>query len=137
MRLKIIILISIIFLSFAQSSLAINTPENFDDAKTIVINIIQKIPTEINELWTQNVIPVWRGLAQKTSDIVNPIIKSVLEKLDFIVKERKPIIEKEFEKEKQELKQEIEHEIENQLPKVKKSILERLRELLKEEEVEA
>ena len=92
MRLKIIILISIIFLSFAQPSLAVEIPENFEQAKIVIINIIEKIPAEVSGIWRQTALPVWKKLAQKTNDIVGPIIQNLLNKLHLIVEKRKPII---------------------------------------------
>lgn len=136
---KSVLILSIIGLilpeiSFAQTQI-VKLPENFEELKEMGLfflkTIKEKLLSNIEKIWKEEVIPVWQKMYEWSKNIWEKYIWPWLENiwyriLSIFMKEaemRKPIFEEEFQKEKEELKEE--------LPQVQKSLWERFRELLR------
>lgn len=106
-------------------------PETIEGAKSITVKFFQKLPQSLRESW-QAAQKIW----QKTwfiwwNDLIEPFFQNIWRTtkkfLGGEIEKRKPIIEKEFQKEKQEMKQEIKESA----PRIKESIWQRFKELIK------
>ena len=118
--------------SFAQENL--KAPGTIEEAKAIGEKILKGIPDAFKEAW-QEALKFWQKIVNTLSNWWNssvfPWLENIWQKiLSFFgkeIKERKPVIEEEFQKEKEEMKEEIKEEV----PKAGKSFWERFKELIK------
>ncbi|MEA3295738.1 MAG: hypothetical protein U9Q27_01175 [Patescibacteria group bacterium] len=147
---KIIVLSSIIIICgliftqvcFAQKAEKNKIPENFEQAKTLIIEIITPLPNTIKQLYKDDVAPIFKKTGDSAQNLltqgknyvidvwdsdIKPFTDNITNKIkNFLGKEieqRKPEIEKEFEKEKQEIKQEFKNEI----PEIKQTIWQKIK----------
>ena len=131
---QILVLILLIFsgsVVFAQNQSA-EIPETIGEAKSFGEEIFKLLPNAVKKVWQEQAKPLWERTWVKWWNVyIKPFLQNTWQKItDFFgktIKEQKPLIEQEFEKETQELKEEIKKEI----PKAKKTIWERLKELIK------
>ncbi len=82
--------------------------------------IWQRMYQWIINLWNSHILPWLQGIWQR----IRGFLKREIE-------ERRPGIEEELQKEKQELKEALKEELKQEVPKIKRTIWERLKELIK------
>ncbi len=109
------------FLGFAQELQTptglkqVQIPETIEEGKGIGTGLLQQVPKKIGEIWTNEVLPVWKkffGWLKKMWDnTISQWTENIWQMIKGITKEKieeqRPRIEKELEKEKQELKEDI------------------------------
>ena len=117
--------------SFAQNQ-PISPPKTLEEAKEMGEKALEtgqkELPGIIEEIWKEEVLPVWQKMYDWFKKNIWPKIESWFKKevqprAKEEIEKRKPLIEEEFKKEKGELKEE--------LPGVTKSLWERFKELIK------
>jgi len=105
-------------------------PETLKEAEIVGGKILRLFPEVLKGVW-QEALEIWHKMGRKVKSFLDsyiwPWFQNIWQKILFSfgkeIKERKPVIEKEFEKEKGEMKTEI--------PKVGKSLWERFKEIIK------
>jgi len=134
--LKIIVISSIVGLilpsfSFAQVSPEIKLPGTFGEIKDAGLKALGFIPELLKEIWdgfSGFCLNVWNFFKNTWNSYIFPFFDNLWQgTLGKEIKERKPVIEEEFQKEKQEMKEEIK----TGLPDALKSLWERFKELIK------
>lgn len=134
--LKIIVISSIVglifpYLSFGQISPEIRLPGTFGEIKDVGLRALGLIPEFLKGIWdgfSGFCLNVWNFFKNIWNSYIFPFFDNLWQKtLGKEIKERKPVIEEEFQKEKQEMKEEIKAG----LPDTLKSLWERFKELLK------
>jgi len=106
------------------------TPETVEEAKNIGGKILKLLPEALRGVW-QEALGIWQTIGEKTKNFSDsyiwPWFQNLWQKIQSSfgkeIKERKPIIEEEFEKEKEEMKTDI--------PKAGESLLERFKKIIK------
>lgn len=123
---KILIIVLIASSVFALLPLILRAqvkiPENFTEAKGRGIRVIEELPKAIKNIWQENVLPVWRKMADWFQVNIWSKIwkwggKEAQTKTE--IGRRKTIISEEWRKEKEELGQDLE--------RFKNTILEKLK----------
>ena len=109
-------------------------PQDFEQAKTLIIELITPLPDAVKQLYNDDVVPTFKKVGDYVVNVWNsnikPITDDIIDKIKgFLGKEienRKPQIEQEIEKEKQELQQEIKDEI----PEIKETIWQKIKDII-------
>ncbi|MFH1841481.1 MAG: hypothetical protein ABH800_01845 [Candidatus Nealsonbacteria bacterium] len=109
------------FSSFAETSKLPQIPENFEEAKSFVFDILKAIPEAAKDVWHNEAWPfflnVWDNSKSFWEKNMEPKVKIWWQKLSNLfnkeVEERKPGLKEEFQKEKEEMKAD--------LPKIKEA----------------
>ncbi len=112
-------ILTIFILSFFLSGLCLpvsaqkipEAPETLDDAKSVGLQIFNKLPESIHKVWQEQALPILRSLwDQAQGPLENYVKPKVRELIDWLkgflgkeIEERKPLIQEEFEKEKEEM----------------------------------
>jgi len=121
--------------AFSEQPPSIQAPETLEEAREIGERagkeIKEKLPGILEQIWKEEVMPIWRGMWQWFNGVWNrhigPRIEAIWQRIQELlgkeIEKRKPIIEEELEREKEELKKE--------LPEVGKSLWQRFKELIK------
>lgn len=105
-------------------------PETLKEAEIVGGKVLRLLPGALKEIW-QEALEIWQIMGEKVKNFWNSYIlpwfqniwQKILSSFGKEIKERKPVIEKEFKKEKEEMKEEI--------PKVGESLWERFKEIIK------
>jgi len=96
------------FLAGVYASTDVSVPKNLDEINKVgekAATESKKIPSLIEKIWNEKVIPVWQKMGNWFKEhIWNPILHPFLNKE---IEKRKPMIKQDFEKEKQEMKESI------------------------------
>lgn len=124
---------------FAGNSKTITLPETLSEAKELGNKTQQEIKLNFSgifkKIWEQEILPVfqktWNFFEKIWSSYIYPFFHKIWINIKNIFikefKERKVIIQGEFQKEKKEIKEEIKTD----LPEVSKSLWQRFKELIK------
>ncbi|MBU0547013.1 MAG: hypothetical protein ABH876_00345 [Patescibacteria group bacterium] len=124
--------------SWAQETKIIEVPENTSEIKLFLNNIWEKmksiLPGKIEQIWKEEVLPIWskmRDVWSKWWDTsIQPWLEIIWDKtmslLGKEVEKRKPYIEQELQKEKEEFIKEADEKI----PEEGRSIWERFKDLI-------
>jgi len=107
-----------------------NPPETLKEAEIVGGKVLRLLPGTLKGIW-QEALEIWQIMGEKVKNFWNSYIwpwfqniwHKILSSFGKEIKERKPVIEKEFKKEKEEMKTE--------LPKVGKPLWERFKEIIK------
>ncbi len=95
---------------FASSGI-IAPPQTLDEAKGVGEQILLMLPQAIQQVWNEEVLPIW----SKTWVIAQDLwTKYVWWRIEPEINRRKALIPGELEKEKQELSQDLQTELESQ-----------------------
>ena len=124
---------------FAFAQTGIKVPDTLGEAKEqtqkVGKEIVSDLPGVIENIWDNEVLPVWRDMLNWTKETlwgiyIFPFFDDLWKRTMVIVgkeaEKRKPIIGQELEKEKQEIKQDLR----NQSLNAGKSLWQRFKELL-------
>lgn len=121
----LIFLFAFLFFAFpvfvsAQEDPKLEVPETLGEAKEGFLNIsdkiIAEIPKAIAGIWKNEVVPAWKAMGNWVQEEVwqrrvKPAFETLFDKVRELlgreIRERKPLIEQEFEQEKQELEEDI------------------------------
>ena len=113
----------------------IEAPKTIKEAEKMVDEIIvltdKELPGIIEQIWRNEVMPIWLGMWNFFRNIwnrhFNPRIERIWQRIQELlgreIEKRKPIIEEEIQKEKEQIKKE--------LPQVGQSLWDKLRELIR------
>ncbi len=115
------------FFTSAQISPEVKLPGTFEEIKDAGLKALGFIPELLKGIWdgfSGFCLKVWNFFKNIWNSYIFPFLDNLWRKtIGKEIKERKPVIEEEFQKEKQEMKKE--------LPAVGKSLWERFKELIK------
>ena len=121
-----------------STSVPLEIPENFAQSKNFIIPLLKKVPGVSWNIFREQVLPRWKQLFSKWSDLwshfwysylkpkIQILINKIARDLNLKIKEKEPQIRENFQKQKEILGKDIE----KQLPGVKKTIWQRIKELL-------
>jgi hypothetical protein len=135
--LLITIMVLIPNISRAETTI-LKVPENTEEAQSFLSDIWTKmkniIPGEMERLWKQEVLPMWKKMMDVWSKwwdtSIQPWLENVWDKIMSLlgkeVEKRKPYIEEEFQKEKDEFIEEADQRI----PDQGRSLWEKFKELI-------
>lgn len=120
-------------------------PQNFKQAKTLIIELIIRLPDVVKQLYKDDVAPIFKkvgdialnSLIQAKNYVIDvwnsdikPFTDDIIDKIKIFlgkeIEQRKPEVERELEKEKQEIKQEFKNEI----PEIKQTIWQKIKEFI-------
>lgn len=125
--------------STSSTSSPLELPENFGQAKNFIIPILKNVPRISLGIFRNQVEPYWKRLAIKGEALwshfwysflkpkIQVLIDKIIKALNLKWKEKEPQVKKNFQKQKNILGQEIQ----NQLPGIKKTLWERIKDLLR------
>ncbi|MCK4453795.1 hypothetical protein KAU51_00355 [Candidatus Parcubacteria bacterium] len=144
---------------FAQTT--VETPSTFTEAKDFIIRLVKPLPNTMKDIWQNQVLPVWRNMAEKFSNwwktSVLPWLKSIMPTLKSwfnetaewfsgiwyetikpwisnLLNKIKSFINEKIIERKPVIKQEFEkekQEIKQEIPEVSKGLWQRFKELIK------
>lgn len=122
-KLIIFLIVSLVLPGFCLAQEDYQFPQTLEEAKSLGLRILEKLPEAIKRTWQEEVLPLWQRMWDWAWSRIEPWWHKFLDLLGKEVEKRKPIIEEELRREKEELKEE--------LPRVGESLWERFKELLK------
>ena len=130
---------------FAENTEKNEIPQNFEQAKVLIFELITPLPDTVKQLYKDDVVPMFRKIGDIAinpliqgkdfvidawNDDIKPITQDITDKIKLFlgkeIEQKKPEIEKEFEKEKQE----IQKEIESQIPEIKETIWQKIKDII-------
>ena len=125
--------------STSSTSAPLELPENFSQSKNFIVPLLKKLPSISIGIFKQRVEPVWRKMAYRAKNSwsrfwysylkpkIQVLIDKIVQDLNLKFKEKEPQIKENFQKQKKIIGQDIQ----KQIPGIKKTIWQRIKELLK------
>ena len=106
-----ILIINIFLTSFPLTALAEEVPQTMEEAQSFGMNILERLPNAIKEVWSNQALPLWWNMWVWTKGFwdstLGSKVQGLWEKLWGLTGQETPDIEGEFQKEKQEMQKDL------------------------------
>lgn len=109
------IITAILTISILGSCLPIGAraeiPQTVDESKTLALNVLERLPGAIKDVWQNQVLPMWWNMWAWTKGFwassLGSKIKSLWEKIWGLTGQATPDVKGEFQKETEEMQQDL------------------------------
>ncbi|MFH1714279.1 MAG: hypothetical protein ABH831_01635 [Candidatus Nealsonbacteria bacterium] len=98
-----ILMINIALVSLPLTALAEEAPQTMEEAGTLGMNILERLPSAMKDVWFNQVLPLWQNMWVWAK----PKVQNLWEKLLALTGKEMPDIKEEFQKEKDEMQQDL------------------------------
>ncbi|OGZ22347.1 MAG: hypothetical protein A2922_02765 [Candidatus Nealsonbacteria bacterium RIFCSPLOWO2_01_FULL_43_36] len=107
----IVLIINIALASFPLSALAQEAPQTMEEAKVFGLNLLERLPNAIKNVWQNQALPIWwnmwvwtKGFWERT---LGGWVENIWQKLWRLTGKETPDVKNEFQKEKQEMQKDL------------------------------
>ncbi|MEK7503384.1 MAG: hypothetical protein AAB577_00125 [Patescibacteria group bacterium] len=106
-----ILMINIVLASFPLAALAQEVPQTVGDAQALGLNILQRLPNAVRDIWQNQALPIWRSMWAWVKNLwdntLGSKVQGLWEKLWGLTGQKTPDVKGEFQKEKQEMQKDL------------------------------
>ena len=104
-------MINIFLTSFPLAVLAQEMPQTMGEAKDLGLNILERLPGAMKDVWQNQALPIWWNMWIWTkgfwASTLGSKVQGLWEKLWGLTGQKTPDVKEEFQKEKQEMQKDL------------------------------
>ncbi len=106
-----VLLINIVLGSFPLAALAQEVTPTMGDAQTLGLNILQRLPSAVRDIWYNEALPIWRSMWAWFKNVWDSTlggqVETLWQKLWGLTGQKTPDVKTEFQKEKTEMQKDL------------------------------